>query len=357
MAHPASTFFLSNVPKAGLIYSGGPNGVVGPDVSYVSDSEKASALSEWESLALPHFTVTLQSGNCHVNGLDSPLIISHDGPLAEVQLGTNLASAFQNLAGWKKIQFDASTDVFLIAKGIYAHPFKGLDVECDTFQEIVEDVLATFVGQNGYSPFQNAGGLNERSLPGFKVHSDQSGATRVIYLGLNVHSHLDPSGDISRAPALVGSLNSLPSTARAVREYIVGEDERVLGTGFDRCFEKVCLGSTCHKFANFAQQEKVEEKLDVCSRCAALNLDGVPKATIPWVDEGGQLTKAACDDYVVYERVNRRELSWTDFANWVYSEETFGPWSKPIRSFKPDEMPNYDQVRRRKTGPERPAQS
>jgi hypothetical protein len=189
---------------------------------------------------MPHFTVAMQAGLCVVEGLRNPLLVSHDGPLGSVSVGGGSVSSdvFPELNAWKKVQLDASLDTHRIGpdgSSIYAIPFdNSLGVECDSFQEEVESALAAWVGQNGKSPFQDSSSFGYSDLKHFKVRSDASDSTRKVYLGLRMHSHLDPSGDLS-PPALVGSLSSVPNTASAIREHVTnGEPE--LNGAFDRCF-------------------------------------------------------------------------------------------------------------------------
>jgi hypothetical protein len=358
--HAAAKFLTANFPKAALITT---NGMVGPDTAYTVPTETDDLDAEWDNLAMPHFSVTLQSGECVVNGLDQPLVIAHDGPLSTVQIADGSVSSFSaifpSFAAWKKVNFDASVDQYEVHSSgghtIYAIPFTGLEVGCDSFQEEVEDIVASFVAEKGYSPYSNSAEFSEKYLRGFKVHSDATSATRVVYLGLNVHSRMDPSGDVE-PPSIVGKLGNLRTTASAVRDFVVGEDESALGSSFDSCFAHVCAGKSCHAYSNYAKERDsleaegrtLETKLEVCTRCSVLNLDGVPKATIPWIDSAGQLTKASCDDFFVFDAPTtraRREL--LELPQWVigfvYDEERYGPWHGPVTSYLPDEMPAYNQ--------------
>jgi hypothetical protein len=124
----------------------------------------------------------------------------------------------------------------------------------------------------------------------------------------------------------------------------------------------MCSGGSCHDYAKFSKESvlqrsdgrDLETALDICTRCAVLNLDGIPKSTIPWVNGAGVLTTATCEDFVVLEapatRTRARELSEERSSGPFFSQNDYASedrpiaqWSNPISAFKPEEMPNYRQ--------------
>ena len=74
----------------------------------------------------------------------------------------------------------------------------------------------------------------------------------------------------------------------------------------------------------------LETKLDVCTRCSAVGLDGVAGATIPYVDQHGEAGHAECDSYLAVESTERRKL----FLGKLWSNSDYGEWSKPISAYK-----------------------
>jgi len=341
-----------NFDKEGLITS---NGFVSFNPR-PSKREQLAAEDSWNVLATPHFSITLQgNGNCAVNGLDNNgrLILTHEGNIGSLQLGggsvQDFTGVFTNVNTWLKDTTQSGDPLRYKyhAKGnVYAIPFNDLEVNCNAFQTEVESIVSDFIGQNGVSPLQRYDLFDEKNLRGFKVHSDSTGSTRVVYLGLHIHSDQDSSSVRNlNLPGKLGALHNFPSTASAIRDHVVAADEEELGMAFDNCFNRMCRGGSCANYVSYHQEVSVlksaastlETKLDVCTRCSAVGLDGVTGATIPYVDQHGEAGHAECDSYLANESAERRHLST------LWSNSNYGEWSKSISAYKFQEMPKYKQ--------------
>eukprot|EP00520_Triparma_pacifica_P000561 CAMPEP_0118649408 /NCGR_PEP_ID=MMETSP0785-20121206/9686_1 /TAXON_ID=91992 /ORGANISM="Bolidomonas pacifica, Strain CCMP 1866" /LENGTH=969 /DNA_ID=CAMNT_0006541691 /DNA_START=96 /DNA_END=3002 /DNA_ORIENTATION=- len=349
----AAKWIETNLPKEAIITTNGYTSV--SNKPNKKDQIKASEM--WDVVATPHFVVTLTGGgNCAVDGLDhihGRLIVSHEGNIGALQFGEGNVKKFNDVfnggfGSWIKTTTQSGDPerYKVHKKGIYAVPFDDIEVDCAAYTTEVESIVGDFVGQNGVSPLHRYDLFDETQLHGFKVHSETSGSTRIVYLGLGIHSHLDDSAVAKLAlPPILGGLNSFPSTAREIRDHVVASDEDLYGAAFDQCFEHACKGGSCHVYAKFSQEENalrssqsnLPTKLNICARCAALNLDGVAGATIPYIDEDGEIGHAKCDTYeAVASNGNRRQLR-------LWTNSDYGEWSNAISAHRFHEMPNYSQ--------------